>query len=471
MPLSVPDQEFEALLQQGMAACKAIDQARAQQLLAAAIQRNPRSEQAWLWLSGVLTDPEHRRACLEKVLAINPENAHARSGLQWLDEHHPRPQPMAPPEPEPLLEELPSASISSAPVSERPSAFKCPWCDAEVAGLDERCPTCDHDLEFSCPGCGQPLTLDITRCPDCDYVMGDFGQPQKYLDQLGRAYLAKGLLTEALPVSFYWVEIDQKNPKAHLRLSQVYAKLDHAEESMAEAERVLELDPRNVEALYHVARWYLNHSQPDKLATLLDGIHKRLAKTPKLAMVAGDLEYERGQYPAAFRAYKQALTSGQLDAPSLARLHYRMGRMYLIAEDIKAALTSFHACLATRADTTEVQDAQKQIDWIRPPLPAHALSGYSETARAMAGPVLLVWFTGLIGIGFHVSYINILWVLGFLAVLPGSYLLAGALSTPLAREWRELLGQEGLKQPLAKTAALLGGGFLVVLAFGFVLVR
>lgn len=470
MSPSVPDQAFEALLQQGMAACKAGDQSRAQQLLAAALQRNPRSEQAWLWLSGVLTDVEHRRACLEKVLAINPDNAHARSGLQWLDEHHhPRPQPATVPEPEPMPS---SPQLPAAPAPESSPAFTCPWCEAEVAGLDERCPTCDHDLEFSCPGCGQLLTLDLTRCPDCGYAIGDFSrEPQKYLDQLGQAYLAKGLLTEALPVSFYWVEIDQKNPKAHLRLSQVYTKLDHAEESVVEAERVLELDPRNVEALYHLGRWYLNHSQPDKLATLLNGIHKRLAKAPKLAMVAGDLEYERGQYPAAFRAYKQALMSGRLDAATLARLHYRMGRMYLIAEDIKAALTSFHACLATRADTTEVQDAQKQIDWIRPPLPAHALSSYSETARAMAGPVLLVWFTGLIGIGFEVHYINVLWILGFLAVLPGSYLLAGALSTPLAHEWRELLGQEGLKQPVAKMVALLSGGFLVMLAFGFVLVR
>lgn len=468
MAASVPDQEFNELLQQGIAAVKAGDQARARQLLAAALQRNPRSEQAWLWLGGVLTDSEQRRACLIKVLEINPSNANARSGLQWLDEHAapPHPQPITAPKPVPI------AAPSTALVPERPSAFTCPWCDSEVSDFDVVCPVCEYRLEFDCPGCGQSLTLDLTRCLDCGYAIGDFGQPETYLDNLGQAYLSKGMLKQALPACLYLVALSPKNPTAHLRLSQVYAGLDQTEESLAEAERVIELDPGNAEALDRLGGWYFKSDQRDKLAALLDGIYKdkRLANRPRVAMVAGDLEYERGQYPAAFRAYRQALASGKLDTLALARLHYRMGHMYLIAEDVKEALAAFHACLATRADTTEVQDAQQQIDRIRPPLPAHALSGFGETLRAMAGPVLLVWFTGLLGIGFQVEYISVLWILGFLAVLPGSYLLAGALSTPLAREWRDLLGQEGLKQPVAKAAVTVMGGFIVFLSFGLVLI-
>jgi len=452
---------FDALLAQGIAAGRAGEAARAQQLLAAALQLNPRSEPAWLWLSGVLPNPEQRRACLERVLAINPDNAHARNGLQWLDENHPRPQLVAVTDPTPPVAVEPESA---------PSALTCPWCDAEVSDFDVICRVCEHRLEFDCPGCGGSLTLEMTRCPDCDYAMGDFSQPETYLDNLGQAYLAKGLVKQALPASLYWVELSPKNPKAHLRLSQVYASLDEAEKSLAEAERVAELDPMNVEALYRLGRWYLAHEQRDKLVALLDGINKRRVNAPQLALVAGDLEYERAQYPAAFRAYKQALANAKLEAPALARLHYRMGSMYLIAEDVKAALASFHACLATRADTPEAQQAQQQIDRIRPPLPAQALSSYSETLRAMAGPVLLVWLTGLLGIGFQIQYMTVWWILGFFAVLPGSFLLAGALSTPLSREWRELLGEQGLTQPIPKTVALCVGGFIVLLSFILVLV-
>ena len=71
-------------LQQAIAAIKAGDKVGGQRLLAEVIRNDPRNEAAWLWLSAVLDSDEQRRTCLERVLAINPDNATAQQGLARL---------------------------------------------------------------------------------------------------------------------------------------------------------------------------------------------------------------------------------------------------------------------------------------------------------------------------------------------------------------------------------------------------
>ena len=57
-------------------------------LLSRAVQCDPRHEQAWLWLSGVLDDPKEIAFCLRAVLSINPNNDRARQGLVWLEQRN-----------------------------------------------------------------------------------------------------------------------------------------------------------------------------------------------------------------------------------------------------------------------------------------------------------------------------------------------------------------------------------------------
>jgi hypothetical protein len=71
-------------LQQAIAAIRAGDKAAGRRLLAEVIRNDPRNEAAWLWMSAVLDADEQRRACLERVLAINPDNSTARRGLARL---------------------------------------------------------------------------------------------------------------------------------------------------------------------------------------------------------------------------------------------------------------------------------------------------------------------------------------------------------------------------------------------------
>src|SRR5438067_5166513 len=76
------DNETERLMRDGQAAAKRGDRAMARALLTQLLERDPHNEQAWMWLSGAVSDPQEQQTCLENALIINPQNAQARKGLQ-----------------------------------------------------------------------------------------------------------------------------------------------------------------------------------------------------------------------------------------------------------------------------------------------------------------------------------------------------------------------------------------------------
>ncbi len=71
-------------LQQAIDAIKAGDALSGKRLLVSVLQAEPYNEMAWLWMSSVYDADEQRRGCLERVLAINPNNEIARLGLAKL---------------------------------------------------------------------------------------------------------------------------------------------------------------------------------------------------------------------------------------------------------------------------------------------------------------------------------------------------------------------------------------------------
>ena len=68
----------------GITALHSGDKPGARKLLNEAVQLDPASEEAWLWLSGAMETSDERLQCLERVLAINPESAAAKHGLKML---------------------------------------------------------------------------------------------------------------------------------------------------------------------------------------------------------------------------------------------------------------------------------------------------------------------------------------------------------------------------------------------------
>ncbi|HMO59120.1 MAG TPA: hypothetical protein PKC19_17335 [Roseiflexaceae bacterium] len=67
-----PDQ---SLFRDAVAAVHNNDRQRAMQLFSTILRHDPRNEVAWVWLARVVDDPERRRYCLERALALNPANS------------------------------------------------------------------------------------------------------------------------------------------------------------------------------------------------------------------------------------------------------------------------------------------------------------------------------------------------------------------------------------------------------------
>lgn len=77
--------DLQSTLRAGVDAARRGDRATARRLLEQVINVDENNEMAWLWLASVVTTTAERRACLERVLAINPNNERAREALRRLN--------------------------------------------------------------------------------------------------------------------------------------------------------------------------------------------------------------------------------------------------------------------------------------------------------------------------------------------------------------------------------------------------
>ena len=103
-------------LRQAREAIQRGDRATGQRLLTQLLEKKPRSEVAWLWMSAIMDDPDLERECLEKVLEINPNNQVAQNHLLKFQPAAPSAPPPSPTEPMDAaltIEDEPAASSFS----------------------------------------------------------------------------------------------------------------------------------------------------------------------------------------------------------------------------------------------------------------------------------------------------------------------------------------------------------------------
>ncbi len=73
------------LTQQGLSALKAGEKERAKQLFSKILSQDKQDVQAWLGLSLVIDDKKKQRICLQRVLALEPDNKYANKWLARLE--------------------------------------------------------------------------------------------------------------------------------------------------------------------------------------------------------------------------------------------------------------------------------------------------------------------------------------------------------------------------------------------------
>ena len=82
-PSSLPS--ISDLLTRGKQAAMSGQRELAREMLAHVVYLDPANSEGWLWLSGVVTVPEQVRYCLERALRVDPSNARAKRGMEWLN--------------------------------------------------------------------------------------------------------------------------------------------------------------------------------------------------------------------------------------------------------------------------------------------------------------------------------------------------------------------------------------------------
>ncbi|MCS6839285.1 MAG: hypothetical protein NZ699_12075 [Roseiflexus sp.] len=123
--------EPETLLQLGIDAAREGNREEARNLFSLLTRQEPDNVQAWLWLAGVAEGPEQRRAALERVLELDPDNEMAIKGLQAMGVPLPkresaRPTEAPSPPPEPQAQTQPAAAMTEEErfAAELDSAFE-----------------------------------------------------------------------------------------------------------------------------------------------------------------------------------------------------------------------------------------------------------------------------------------------------------------------------------------------------------
>src|SRR3954469_24618118 len=146
----------DTLLEQGISAALTGRRNQARTLLAQVVETDDRNEQAWLWLSGLVEDPDEIRTCLENVLHLNPDNIKARQGLDWVEQQHgvrpaadvavvdAPPEQSAPAEgdtalAQPVPQEMPDPSAVLAVAELASIDDPCPYCGTAVQPEAKRC--------------------------------------------------------------------------------------------------------------------------------------------------------------------------------------------------------------------------------------------------------------------------------------------------------------------------------------------
>jgi len=129
--------DVDRLLKEGIAAVKSGQRTKARALLQEVVRQRPNDATAWLWLSGAVETDDERRQCLERILAFDPNNAHAIRGLQKL-------RPSTTPIQGAFEPTRVGTEESLFPQSERE---RCPHCGAVTQAKSRFCAVCGRELD------------------------------------------------------------------------------------------------------------------------------------------------------------------------------------------------------------------------------------------------------------------------------------------------------------------------------------
>jgi len=316
--------DAQQMLQAGIKAARAGNRAQARQLLARAVGQDPSSEQGWLWLAGVMDNPEEIIYCLEQALVLNPHNDSARQGIAWARQRLTAAAPAQPvtttsPPTSPASPiRAPAVSTKDPPPEAASSTLRAVLSPPRPENLAFRAEE-DHETLAARLAAGKASlpkweTRGLASLRSLETVDEMVARGKSILDQ-GRVDEAAGIFRGAiarqpdhaeahaqLGVVYYHlgdkrgalvelenvVAIAPGYVEAHFSLGTVYAELGETKAAVHCWERVLELDPDHAEARLQLERARATESSryecPD-CGTVLSGLEPACPRCGKVFFV------------------------------------------------------------------------------------------------------------------------------------------------------------------------------------------
>jgi tetratricopeptide (TPR) repeat protein len=402
------------------------DLAKGRQLLAESIQLAPDNEMAWLWLSTTTNNPMKQKECLERALAINPENPKVRAKLEEVE-----------------------AIIRTA--ANKPMSA--------VAAVKAR-QAAEKDLESTLP-----------KTSTQEQAKADLGV---------RAALASGTIgfaterratqeAEVVPAK----PIRKGNPariSEYLKRAEAFLKEDKIEDAIEYWVRILEIEPDHQQAIENAVRYlsrlkYLDDARelvwkaldagttkPSIFLTAID-----IARVQGNEMEADDLRLRLAGLPTtsekvvadlADHFMKQEAPDKALDALNRAMHNHRKSQKILVrrAEIAEAmalhteANTYYELAAKLGTGTKEGRVADTKLTATIPPLTDAERSSPLHAMREAFGIAAFYILLGWQDAGLNLFRMDIGHWVGVVISLIGGYLLITATSSPQQQPLARLLG-------------------------------
>ena len=106
-------------LSQAISLIKAGNKKAAMPILKEILQSEPNNEKAWIAMYTGVDNPKHKKMCLQKILAINPDNKGARKALADMEGRNQSVAPAPPPPANNYPNHPPAGPVSQAPRKEQ----------------------------------------------------------------------------------------------------------------------------------------------------------------------------------------------------------------------------------------------------------------------------------------------------------------------------------------------------------------
>lgn len=147
----------EELVRRGAASSRVGEADEARMYLSEATARDPSNADAWMWLAALETDPRAKRAAFVRVLALRPDDADAKDGLERLAAKYGQ-AVLEPDDDEGLLH--------CAWHPGRETGLRCTRCGRPM------CPECarQHPVGWRCKECAKELRSPIYKVSPAQYI-------------------------------------------------------------------------------------------------------------------------------------------------------------------------------------------------------------------------------------------------------------------------------------------------------------